>query len=113
MGAKGRVGKSSRRKAKIAAPKHGGREAVHDGLRLDVKVSEHFVRSPTSDHAQAVAVNARAEQRHGAARTGGADRDVAQRIRRVGMEMEDGDEQTKVSTSMTSSCNGLLVPRRG
>ena len=76
--------------AKIAAPKHGGREAVHDGLCLHVKIAEHFIGSPPPDHAETIAVDAGAVKRHSAADPSGPDRDVREGVGRVGMEVEDG-----------------------
>ena len=79
----------SRREAEVATPKHGGREAVHDRLRLDVQVPKHFVRPPTANHSKAVAVNPGAEQSHRATRSSGTDGDVLQSVRWVGVEVQD------------------------
>ena len=76
-----------RREAEIAASEHGGREAVHDRVSLNVKVTEHFVGFPTSDHAEDVAIDAGAQKGHGAAGPGGADGHVGQSVGRVGVEM--------------------------
>ena len=65
-------GKRSERELEVAAAQHGGGNAGHDRLRLYVEVTIHFVRSPTPDKANAVAVNARAEHGHGATRPRGA-----------------------------------------
>ena len=79
------------REAEIASPEHGGGEARHNGLRLHVQVTVHFVRSPVTDQSDTVAVNACAQQCHGAARASGADGDISLGVHGVvGVEMENG-----------------------
>ena len=40
-----------------AAAEHGGGDASHHGLRLDVEVSKKLIGAPATDHSDAVAVN--------------------------------------------------------
>ena len=48
--------------AERAAAQHGGRQAVHNWLRLHVQVAIHLVRTPSSNATDAVAVNAGAKK---------------------------------------------------
>ena len=65
---KERVGKLSRRaELEGAAAEHGGGQAGHNRLSLHVQVAVHFVGPPAADEADAVAVDAGAQERHGAA----------------------------------------------
>ena len=56
-----------REESEGTAAKHGCSEAGHDGLRLYVKIPIHLVGTPATDEANAVAVDAGAEEGHGAA----------------------------------------------
>lgn len=68
VGAEGEGGELSRRaELEGAAAKHGGGQASHNRLSLHVQVSVHFVGPPAADEANAVAVDACAQERHGAA----------------------------------------------
>ena len=107
VGASGEGGeKLCRRKAKVAAPKHGGREAVHDRLRLHMEIAKHFVGSPAANHAQPVAVDAGAKKRHGAASASGADGHVDEGVRGVGVEVEN-------RANASSDIGGRDVPEWG
>ena len=46
---------------------HGGGDAVHDWLRLNVEVPVELIRAPPVDEANAVAINPGAHEGHGAA----------------------------------------------
>lgn len=74
--------------AKGAAVKHRGGEASHHRLRLYVEVPVHLVRPPPTDQANAITVDPGTQQRHGAARTGGANGDVGKGVCGVGMKNE-------------------------
>ena len=56
--------------------KHLAGEVVHDGLGLDVKVAEHFIRMPAADEADGVMVDLGTEKGHRAAGAKGAGTDV-------------------------------------
>ena len=95
VGASGGWGKKlvlCRRQAEIAAPKHGGRQAVHDWLSLHMEVAEQFIGPPPPDHAEAITVDAGAEKCHSAACPSGSDRDISEGVGRIGMEVEDGTD---------------------
>ena len=49
-----------------AAVEHAGREIAHEGLGLDMEISEHLVRLPSAEQANAVRVDVGAKERHGA-----------------------------------------------
>ncbi|KAI2507088.1 hypothetical protein MHU86_7357 [Fragilaria crotonensis] len=74
--------------AKGTTVKHRGGEASHHRLRLYVEVPVHLVRPPPTDQANAITVDPGAQQRHGAARTGGANGDVGKGVCGVGMKNE-------------------------
>ena len=57
--------------AEVAAAKHGGSNASHDRLSLNVEVAVDFVGPPASDEADAIGTDTATEKRHRAARTGG------------------------------------------
>ena len=63
--------------AVVAAAKHGGGDAGHNGLRLDMEVAVHLIGAPTSDETDAVRVDTATEHGHGAARACETRRDVA------------------------------------
>jgi hypothetical protein len=41
----------------VTASEHAGRKVPHNGLSLDVEISEHLVRSPTANESDAVAID--------------------------------------------------------
>jgi hypothetical protein len=53
-----------------ALGEHSGRKVAHNGFGLEVEVAEHLVGAPSTDKADDVGVDRRAEERHGA---GGAE----------------------------------------
>ena len=90
-------GEGSQRRVRIArgeteraTSKHGGRKTRHRRGFLDVKVAIYFVRPPSADQSDAVAVNSGTEESHSAACAGGANRDVDNRIRWIRMQVERG-----------------------
>ena len=82
------MGELARCEAKIAATQHGGCEAVHDGLGLDVEISKHLVRPPAADEAQPITIDAGTQKRHGAAGPRRADGDVGGSESGVGVKVE-------------------------
>ena len=108
MGPKVRVGNvqdtcSGRGETEGAAAKHGGGEACHDGLGLNVKISIHFVGAPAPDEADAVTVGAGAEKGHGAAGARGPDGDVGDGVGRVRMgDNSDANAGRKSGSSNVS-----------
>ena len=82
------MGKLPRRKLECAAAQHGGGDAGHEGLRLEVMITKHFVGAPAADHTDAVAVDSGAEESHGAARAGRAGGDIWRGVRRIGLDRE-------------------------
>ena len=70
------MGGLSRCQAESAAAQHGGGEASHDRLCLNVKIPVHFVRAPPAKQTDAVAIHSRAQKGHSTASAGGADGDV-------------------------------------
>ena len=47
-----------------AAVEHAGREIAHEGLGLDMEISEHLVRLPAAKEADAITVNIGAKESH-------------------------------------------------
>ena len=86
----GATGGLARREVKGTAAQHGSGDTSHQGLRLDVEVSEHLVGAPATDHAETVAIDAGAKECHGTSRSCRARRDVVRRIRRIGIGGERG-----------------------
>lgn len=66
---------------------------AHDGLGLDMKISEHLIRLPTAEETDAIRVNVSAEKGHGACGTQGPGRDVL-RAKAV-FETKDGNRETE------------------
>lgn len=83
MGANGEGGLLRGGETEGAAAKHGCGETVHHRLGLHVQVSVHLVGAPATDKANAVAVDARAQEGHGPAGAGGAGRDIREGIRGI------------------------------
>jgi hypothetical protein len=71
-----------------------------------MKVAEHFIGPPLPDHAEAIAVDAGAEEGHGAAGPGGWDRDINEGVGGIGMEVENGTDTCRDVRSRN-------VPKRG
>ena len=67
----------SRGQPEGAAAEHGGGDASHDRLGLDVKISVKLVGAPAADEADPVPVDSGTEKGHGATRPGGASGDGA------------------------------------
>ena len=50
----------------VAAEEHSGRKVAHHGFGLNVKVSEHLVGLPSAKEADAIGIDIRTEESHGA-----------------------------------------------
>ena len=61
----------------VAAAEHGGRIAPHNGACLHQKVAQQGARVPTANEADAVGINAGAQQSHGACIFEGAGTNIA------------------------------------
>ena len=87
----GATGGLVRREVKGTAAQHGSGDTSHQGLRLDVEVSEHLVGAPATDHVETVAVDSGTKECHGTSSACRARRDVlVGRIRRIQIEGERG-----------------------
>ena len=111
-------GKLGRGETKGAAAKHGGSEAVHDRLDLDVEVTIHLVRAPPAEQSDPVAVNTGAEEGHCPACASRAGGDVGHCVGRVRMEGQRGaDTSGQVrGEDVSERCAGSQthsVKRRG
>jgi hypothetical protein len=60
-------GERTGNEAAVAAMEHGRSNAIHDRLCLDVEVSVELVGAPPADEADAVAIDPRTHEGHGAA----------------------------------------------
>ena len=64
-----------RRKRAAGAAEHGRGDAGHGWLGLNVQVAIHLIGAPATNETDAIAVNAPAQEGHGAARPRGAGRE--------------------------------------
>jgi hypothetical protein len=80
-----------------ATTEHGGSDAGHGRLGLDMQVSVHLIGAPAPDEPDAIAVHTRAKEGHGAARPHGAcgehgGRKTEGRRRRGGCKAKEGGD---------------------
>eukprot|EP00980_Cylindrotheca_fusiformis_P008494 scaffold1805_cov104-Cylindrotheca_fusiformis.AAC.1 len=81
------------KKREVAAGDHAGSEMLHYWSGLDVEVTQHFVRTPTANQADAVSINVGAEKGHSTGGSKGAGGDVLwQKSKLRSKEPRDGTE---------------------
>ena len=74
----------------ILCPEHFAGEAMHDRLRRQVKVAEHFVRAPATQKLNDVWVYFSNEEGRGSRRSQRACGDLGREETQVGAEVPDG-----------------------
>lgn len=80
----------ARQDAVVAAAKHRGGNARHDGLSLHMQVPVHLIGFPPTDEADAIAIDPGAEESHGAPGARGASGDVRGSETKVRTEEDRG-----------------------
>ena len=73
----------ARGQPKGAAAQHGGGDARHNWLGLDMQVPIKLVGAPAADETDPVTVHTCTEESHGSASAGGACRDGTERVGRI------------------------------
>lgn len=86
--------------AVVSIGHHATREVVHDGLRLDMEVSLHFVRAPPTNESDGVMVNVGAEKCHGAGSAKRVSADVTR---------SDAQSRTKLCQRKTECCGDVIA----
>ena len=97
----------------VASLDHAGGKMAHDRLGLDMQVPQHFIRAPSAKKADAIGVDIRAEECHGARCTEGPGRDVVRQEAMARAKDGGGEAQRPGEVGRNDAaemlCSGRLV----